>query len=479
MVKVNKVLLGMALILSTIFVTAQKTTSSPYSRYGVGTLLSQDFMRNFAMGGAGIGVRSNRNINFDNPASYSALSVTTFEAAFTNSSLYLTDGVQSENLNYPYISYLAFGIPVIKNGWGMSFGLLPYSNVGYDYIHTVNDSLAGDMTYVQNGDGGLTKAYFGNAIQLNPKTNLDPIGLLLKPFAGKRYTLEIDSLGYQTRIYNKRIDSLIIDKKTPISFGVNGYFMFGNLTHDEKVIYGDLPNAMNLWGIVTEAVADVGVDFGAQYQKSYTVYKGNKVNRMNISFGAAYAIGSDLKSKHSEMVRTFTGNNDFGTIKDTISLIVEESGTLQLPTEIGFGFSIENERKWTFAADFKAADWGAINSNSSLYQYNTNYAISAGLEIIPKHDAFNQYLKRIAYRIGARYNTSYITIQDQDLPEYGITFGIGLPMKRAQTATPQFNLGFEYGKRGQAVDGLIEETFYKLNVGITINDRWFIKRKYD
>ena len=35
---------------------------------------------------------------------------------------------------------ILFGVPVIKEHWGMSFGLLPYSNLGYDYINVVDDS---------------------------------------------------------------------------------------------------------------------------------------------------------------------------------------------------------------------------------------------------------------------------------------------------------------------------------------------------
>ena len=479
MIRLTKIFLLIGLLFCALFASAQNTTSSPYSRYGLGTLLPQDYMQGFAMGGTGIGMRSNRNINFANPASYSAISITTFEAAFTNSALFLTDGTQTENLNYPSISYLSFGIPIMKDKWGMSFGMLPYSNLGYDYIHTVDDPLVGDVTYFQKGNGGLTKAYLGNAIQINPKTNIDPLGLLLKPFAGHRYSIETDSTGIQFRVYDQRIDSLIVDRKTPISFGFNGYFMFGNLTHDQKVIYGQLANAQNLWVIQRTAVADVGLDFGMQYAKTYRVYKDGKAKTYKLALGATYAAGNGLKSKYTEMARTFTGNNDFGTIKDTISLIVEEPTTLDLPTEFGVGFSFQRVNKWTFAVDYKMADWGAISTASPLFQYNSNYSIAAGLEVIPKHDAFKGFLKRVAYRIGARYNTSYVKIKGYDLPEYGITFGMGLPMRREQTAVPQLNLGFEYGKRGQTGDGMIEETFYKINVGITINDRWFIKRKYD
>ena len=479
MTKLSKLFLFIGLMGCVVFTDAQNTTSSPYSKYGVGTLLSQDFLQNFAMGGIGIGMRSNRNINFDNPASYSALGITAFEAGFTNTSLFLTDGTQSENLNYPHISHLAFGIPVMKNKWGMSFGMLPYSNLGYDYTNVVNDTLTGDVTYFQKGDGGLNKAYFGNSIQFNPKTNIDPVGLILKAFSGPRYSIKTDSTGTEIKVFNKRIDSLVVDRKTPISFGVNGYVMFGALNNDEKIIYGGLNNALNLWSIKRTSVADVGVDFGVQYQKSYTVYKGNDIDKYNIVLGATYAATNNLSSKYTESIRTFTGTSDFGTVKDTISLIDEAASIIELPTELGIGFSISKENKWSFGVDYRSANWGAIASNSSIYKYNNNYSIAAGLEVTPKYNAFKGYFKRVAYRLGLRYNTSYIMINNQDLPEYGIAFGMGLPLKREQTTVPQLNIGFEYGKRGQTGNDLIEETFYKINIGITINDRWFIKRRYD
>jgi hypothetical protein len=108
-----------------------------------------------------------------------------------------------------------------------------------------------------------------------------------------------------------------------------------------------------------------------------------------------------------------------------------------------------------------------------------SHSINGGFEFIPKYDAFNNYFKRIKYRIGARYKTSYLTVNEKDINEYGITFGLSLPMKRTDTAIPGLNFGLEYGKRGSAEGGLVEEKFVNFNLGITINDRWFIKRKYD
>jgi hypothetical protein len=72
-----------------------------------------------------------------------------------------------------------------------------------------------------------------------------------------------------------------------------------------------------------------------------------------------------------------------------------------------------------------------------------------------------------------------LSINDVDFSEYGITFGIGLPVRRAENSYPRLNLGFEYGNKGTTDAGLIKEKFFNMNVGVTVNATWFRKRKYD
>ena len=131
-----------------------------------------------------------------------------------------------------------------------------------------------------------------------------------------------------------------------------------------------------------------------------------------------------------------------------------------------------------FAADFKSADWGSVKSTDPLYSYQSNYKIAIGGQIIPRYDG-SKYIERIAYRFGARYSTPYLTINNTDFTEYGITFGVGMPIRRNESTYPRLNLGIEYGSRGTTDNGLIKENFINFNVGITINAVWFQKRKYD
>jgi hypothetical protein len=430
----NKVFIILFLMLITsASAFSQATTNSPYSRYGIGIIRPQSFSQNFGMGGTGIGQRSDRGIGLLNPASFSAIAVTTFDIGFTNNSLWLEDGSESQYQNNPYIDHIAFAFPIMKNKWGMSFGFLPYSNMGYDYDEVINDSIAGDISYYSQGEGAINKAYFGNGFAIN------------------------------------------VDSTSLIGFGVNSYFLFGSMEQDEKIIYGDLPGSFNVWKVKDIAVSGFGFDFGLQYQKRF---KNAKDEEYKFTAGATYTLANNLGAKRSEIIRSFSGSVDFGTIKDTSKFDEEVEDVVQLPAEFGFGISFEKQNKWLMAVDYKMANWGTIASNDALYDYKSNYSLAAGIQLIPKYDGHN-YLQRMAYRVGAKFSNSYIAVNDVDWSEYGITFGIGMPVRKSGSSYPRLNLGFEYGNRGTTDSGLIKEKFFNFNIGVTINAVWFGKRKYE
>lgn len=418
---------------------SQATTNSPYSKYGIGIIRPQTFPQNFAMGGTAIGIRSPRNIGFLNPASYSSLSVTTFDVGFTSNNLWLKDGVQSEYKNNPYITHIAFGVPVIRDYWGMSFGMLPYSNTGYDYNEVINDPIAGDVSFYNKGNGAINKVYIGNGFSAH------------------------------------------IDSTTNLAFGFNAYYLFGSINHDQKAIFGDLPQGFNIWKYSDFVASDYGADIGVQLQKTFVDSTENNNRKYKFTIGATYGLASDVKGSTTILTRTFTGNIDFGTIKDTVEYHEDVETIIQLPSEFGIGMSLDytgDESKWLFAADYRSGNWGSVVSNDSLYTYRNNFGISAGAQYTPDYGG-TKYLGLIAYRMGFRYSTSYLSVNNTDFSEYGITFGLGLPIKRAENTYPKFNIGVEYGSRGTTDNGLIKENFLNFNVGITINAVWFQKRKYD
>jgi hypothetical protein len=109
----------------------------------------------------------------------------------------------------------------------------------------------------------------------------------------------------------------------------------------------------------------------------------------------------------------------------------------------------------------------------------TSSQIRIGGQIRPKPSS--NYFSNVAYRAGFFFGKDYIKV-DKELPQFGVTFGMGLPLGNYSTVSrTQFtiiNLGFEYSKRGKN-DNLLKENLFRISAGLNLSDLWFIKRRYD
>lgn len=430
----------MGCLLCCLTVFGQSNTSSVYSKYGLGELLPGNSLQNFSLGGTAIGLNSNKSINNLNPASYSSFNATLFEVGVFNNTLWATEAEQEQTNSNTYLNRMAFGFPVVANKWGMSMGLLPHTSIGYDYTNTIDDSLAGSTEYRFLGEGGTNTVFWGNA-------------------------------------YKFRLDSA-----STFSLGINASYLFGSSSKKEVIVYNGTFNAFNLLDNTTNNLKGFLFDAGFQYRRSFM---SSNLDKYTVTIGGVYGFDATVSSNNTTTIQTFTGSLERALIaentssrKDTI-LHEESSSSYQLPMYYGLGIAVEKDRKWLVSLDYKVRDWSSVSSESGIFSYATNMTISGGMEYTPQYDAYNDYLKRITYRLGARYNAGYITILGDQLTEYGITFGVSLPMKRTETAAPRISMGIEYGTRATANDNLVKERFLNFNVGITIMDKWFIKRKYD
>ena len=94
---------------------------------------------------------------------------------------------------------------------------------------------------------------------------------------------------------------------------------------------------------------------------------------------------------------------------------------------------------------------------------------------IPNYNSFTSFFSRIVYRAGIRVEKSGLNIQNQSINEFGINFGLGIPVQGFQN----LNLGFEVGKRGTTNNGLVQEDFFSVRLGLSLNDKWFVRNKYN
>jgi hypothetical protein len=156
-------------------------------------------------------------------------------------------------------------------------------------------------------------------------------------------------------------------------------------------------------------------------------------------------------------------------------------GSVNLPTKVGLGFTIGRPNRWSFGVDASYQDWAGFSYFDDAGTFNSQLNLNAGGEVIPDLVSRN-YLKRIAYRFGAYYKTTLLTIDGNSIPEFGVTFGAGIPIGFFNAVGSNFsrlNLGVSLGRRGTLEGNLLEETTLSFRVGVNLNDVWFIKRVVD
>ena len=165
----NKILASFVLATMTTSAFAQSNTNSPYSQFGLGDLTDQSVGFNKGMNGVGLAMRRGNEVNTMNPASYSAVYSLTmlFDAGLSGQiTNYKENGTKmngkSGGFDYVVGQFRAF------KGVGVTFGVLPYSNIGYNYSQSeyLNDASITKMTTTNKGDGGMHQLFIGTGIRL-------------------------------------------------------------------------------------------------------------------------------------------------------------------------------------------------------------------------------------------------------------------------------------------------------------------------
>ncbi|RYF10614.1 MAG: hypothetical protein EOO42_22370 [Flavobacteriales bacterium] len=434
MIKTQSFFLTLALIAGFAYnSSAQSTINSPYSQFGVGNIKGSYLPQNRSMGNLAIGVSSigaYHNINIANPASYSQLRLTVFDVGLSADIQTLNRNSLSENSFNANLSHLAIAVPVTKRS-ALSFGILPYSNLGYSYKQEATVETTADgpiiVDQVYNGEGGLSKAYLGYGIGL-----------------GKNF-----------------------------SIGANMSYLFGNLKQSASSDYSArYVGFLNTRREINNSLGGLTFDVGAQYVAAL-----GKTTRLTLGYTAG--VKSTLTNKNSTVYSRFSVLNDTEFRADTVSFIPENEQNVTLPANHNFGISIAKVNKWLIGADFRMADWSAFQINNNNQSLNKTWGFSVGGQIVPNINSVTNYLKLIDYRMGVNYDKTYLNIRGQDIDVKSINFGMGFPLISNRSAFYKINFSTEIGTRGTLDNNLVKENFYTFNLGFTINDRWFQKYKYD
>jgi hypothetical protein len=418
-------------------VAAQVNTSSPYSRFGLGEIQQPGFAQNLALGGTGIGLRSNYQINYLNPASYSAMDTMSFlfdfgiqgsQTTYTQNSSISGAAPMESKLNNYNIHHFAIGFGMTKN-WKASIGIVPYSSVGYSILETKLLTGAGLVDYSYSGSGGLNRLFIGNSF----------------------------------RFFNH------------ISVGVNLNYLFGYLNYENAVDF--LTDTYAATSVIENrlTIGDFTYNLGLQYHETIG-------EKFFFTVGAVFDNDTKLKTSQSLFQTTFypgsiasTEDSIIINPKYLVNSVTNDVQTL-LPRNIGAGFSFGITNKLILAGDYTTQEWSKSFIPGKTDSLVNSQSLNIGIEYTPDQQALRGYFNRVHYRLGGYYSNSYLRIRGEQMQDYGMSFGVGLPIKGDKSS---FNFGFIVGQRGTLNNYLIKENYGIVNFGLTLHDFWFFKIKFD
>lgn len=366
MLKIKRVVIASILFVIPLALLAQNNTNSPYTRYGYGELADRSFGAGRAMGGIGYGLRSNKQINPMNPASYTGMDSLTFifDFGIAGQLSWFNDGINDERKLNGNIEYIALQFPVHRR-IAVSAGLLPYSYVGYNYgSEKINEGIS----YIEqfSGKGGLNEMYAGVSID----------------------------------IWKKRL-----------SVGANFGYLFGRMTHEQMLkITTDGDNVT--YRSKELEVRDFKMDFGLQYTHPFSATE-------SFVFGAVYSPKKKLNTTSSDVFSNASGTPIEG---DTT-----KNQAFDIPHSIGIGVSYVKQNKLTLATDFLYENWGQARFFDKSNEFKNRIRVAAGGEFIPNYQN-RAFFSRVRYRAGVHYSNSYLQISNSSYNEYGASIGLGLPL---------------------------------------------------
>lgn len=416
-----KKLILVFLFISTTYVSAQEGTSSPYSFYGIGDVKFKGTNDLRQMGGMAVAGDS-VHLNLLNPASYAKLRLTSFAVGGTGNFNNLSNSSSKEKAQRFSLDYLAVGLPMGKLGF--SFGLMPYTNVGY---RTRSEVVTTENTKYNNykGDGGINRAFIGAGYNVTKNLSI-----------GAEYQYNFGDIATESIVFMPNI-------------------ILGTREQNNSNIKG---NSFNFGAFFTK-------DIGTKYF---------------INSSLTYSPEAKYTSINSRNIVTVSVTSNGSFIEDVNPLVVDVNDSkLIVPKKYSFGTGFGEKNKWFIGAEYTFQENSNLGNRfddivNASFENSQKYTV--GGFYIPKYNSFSKYLDRVTYRAGFRYENTGLVINNTPINDYGMNFGLGLPVGGRLTS---MNVGFEFGKRGTTSNNLIQENYFNFTIGLSINDLWFIKRKYD
>ena len=409
-------------LLTGSFIFSQTGTTSPYSYAGLGDVNFRGTHVNRFMGGLEI-YNDSIHANLSNPSSYAKLKLTNYNLGLNYRINNMIGANETKSIASAGLNYIGVAMPTKYFGFG--FGIIPYTSVGYklSYLDNANDNE--NILNLFEGEGGINKTFF--------------------------------SIGFSPLKF--------------LSLGVTLNYNFGKIRYETGIFQDQVT-----LGTVLENISSIsGLDLKLSTQLEIPIKDALELQAM-----LSYTPEANLISTNSRFynTRSFSASNNFG---ENVEISLIDFGlkrtNITIPDIISFGFGVGKERKWFAGVQYTM---NAMQNFSHEFislpnvGYENAYQFSLGGFYIPDYSSITSYWKRIVFRMGFRHELTGILINNFGLKETGVNFGFGLPLAGFSNT----NIGFEYASRVADIK-TYKENFWSFRIGFSLNDKWFIKRKYN
>lgn len=410
---------------------AQGLGNSPYSRVGLGEYNANlGGVRQMGMGGVGLAAPNATNVNELNPALLYYTARTTFEAGYVGQYKTVKNATTSSRTGSGTLGYLALAVP-LGTRWGAAVGLKPLSAV--DYETNVVRQVTGDPTALvliqRQGTGGVSEAYFAQGFHLNKS----------------------------------------------LSIGATASYVFGAVdeTQGTTVQTASAGAGDKLVDRIHTRYSDFNFRAGVHYR--------HKVGKdLNLNLAGVYGFKSDIGAR-----RTGTQERQYvnGALVAPAIQTDDEEGSVLMPALAQVGVSIDNDKNFSLSLDAAQQQWSDFrrfgDADASL---RNTLRFGLGGEFTPDPGSVEHYFRRVSYRAGVALAQLPYLSNGQTLYDRSVSWGFAFPLP---SATPleatTFSLAFTYGVRGNTETvgsgSNVQENYIKGQFGVTLNNRWFIKRR--
>lgn len=437
-------ILAAYLLVGVVGFSLAQTAPSPFTSIGVGKLTNHGMIQHQGTG-LGIGTGSYWTINNVNPALlvfsrgtiFSEL--TFFQTGILSETKNIKNETISERSNGSNMSYLTLAFPAIKDKWFTTLGLMPYSTVNYNLNYTYDvPGTENNANIKERGTGGFTQFYWSNGVTITKN----------------------------------------------LSLGLRSSFLFGPLISEYSsfITATDIPS--DYVSTVYQRTNPSGFVFtgGIAYQDSIK-RTGNK-RPLKITIGAVYDFGRAIKAKQFETIQR---RSLLDVTFESDTLENNSVGKLTMPSGFGLGASISEHFKWSLGIDAKLNNGSEYRAfGEELSNAVNGFTVVLGGTFTPDAFSTDEYFSRVTYRSGVSYEKAQFTVNGAMVNDLGINFGVSLPIMASKNAGLLLNKGFSsidlafrYGRQGSIDTNLLEEEYFTVHFGITFNDKWFVRRKFN